>query len=334
MLFSFLTVFTIALILLAFPAGVYAYYFTQLSTNYTAASPIQGVYLFLGPAVILVPLQTTFGAVFAFLTLVYAAMVILAAFQGRGVVSALRAAFKEGFRAFFSNTLLAATVGIGFLVFTDVLFTEAIAAGGAPVGSISGDAFQLFSSLAIAPLREELGFRVVMIGLFAVVACVGLPRTAILKSLWRPSVVLEAKPGDRATTLLIAFGLVISSITFGVVHVISDSGWEIGKLPVAAYAGFVLGYLYIRYGFHVAVLGHWGVDYLTSVFSSLGQGAPAGSWISNAGYFLNDAMILDLTELFGVACFILVVYMGVQWFRKRREERRQAPSVVAPTLPI
>lgn len=288
----------------------------------------------MGPAVIAMPLQTTLGAVFAFLTAVYAAMVLLAAYQGRGLLAALKAAFKEGFQAFFSNTLLAAMVGMGFLVFTDVVFTDLVTAGGVPVGSISGDPFQIFSSLAIAPLREELGFRVIMIGLFAVVACIGLSWRTALKSLWRPSVVLEARGRDRATTWLIGVGLVISSITFGIVHVVSNSGWAIGKLPVAAYAGFVLGYLYIKYGFHVAVLGHWAVDYLSSVFGYLGQGAPASSWVSNVGNVLNATVVIDLAGVFGLACFVLVVYTGVQRFRKWWEGRNQEPPVIAPTLPV
>jgi membrane protease YdiL (CAAX protease family) len=114
---------------------------------------------------------------------------------------------------------------------------------------------------------------------------------------------------------------VISSVTFGLVHILSNSGWEIGKLPVATYAGFVFGYLYIRYGFHVAVLAHWGDDYLSSVFSFLGQGAPANSLASNTGYLLDQVLTFDMLELIGFASFLLVAYLGTKRLREWRAAR-------------
>ena len=73
----------------------------------------------------------------------------------------------------------------------------------------------------------------------------------------------------------------------------------------------------------MAVLAHWGVDYLGSVYTFFGQsafGIPAGSTSSvYVGQYLVD---LDMTLLFGAACFILVVYLGVRKFAegRRRDE--------------
>jgi len=323
---------TLAVMLLAFPAGVYTYYFTRLSANFSAASPVAGVYLFVGPSVVLLPVQTTLGAIFMFLTVVYALMFVLAAYQGRGIITSLKSAFKEGFGAFFSNTLLASTVAISFLIFTVVEFDQFETSSGVPIGNISGDALQLFTQLALAPLREELGFRMVIIGLLAVVACVGLPWRTVLKALWRPSVAYEGREGDRVTTYILLVGMSVSAITFGLAHILSNSGWEIGKLPVAVYAGYVLGYLYYKYGFHVAVLAHWGTDYLSTAFAYMGQGAPSGSLASNVGNWLDNFLSIDMVYLMGFASFLIVLYLGYQRMQKWRAARRAylPSSEIAP----
>jgi hypothetical protein len=320
--FLILAALTLALVILSFPAGVYAYYFGHLSeSNLSAASPIQGVYMFLGPAVVALPVQTTLGVVFGVLVAIYLAMVLMAAFQGRGLIAAARASFSEGFGALFSNTLFVALIAMGFLVFTDVIFTALTSQAGIPVGSLPGDPFELLSSLTIAPIREEFGFRMIIIGALAVVACVGLPWKTALRALWRPSAVSDAKGNDTATTALLTVGLVISSVTFGLVHILANSGWQIGKLPVTTYAGFVLGYLYIRYGFHVAVLAHWSVDFFSSVFSYLALSAPSGSWVSNLGLILDDTLSIDLLGLFGIASVALVIYTGARRYLKWKASR-------------
>lgn len=321
-----LVVITLVVIILAFPVGVYTYYFTKLSSNFSASSQIAGVYFFVGPSVGFLPLETSFGSVFIALTLIYGLMIILAAYQGRSVVTAFRAAFKEGFDAFFSNTLLVSIISTAFLTFTVIVFDQLETSSGIPIGGLSGDAFELLSSLAIAPLREELGFRMVIIGLLAVVACVGLPWRTALKALWRPSAAYEGRNGEMITIAILVVALVISSVTFGLAHIYSGSGWEIGKLPVATYAGFVLGYLYIKYGFHVAVLAHWGTDFLSSIFAYLGQGAPANSLASNTGYFLDNLLSADMLSLLGLASFLLICYLGAKKFGQWRTSRTSSTS--------
>lgn len=326
-IFAVLIVLTLALVFVAFPLGVYTYFYTQLSQTFTASSQISGVYFFVGPSVGFLPLPTTFGTVFAVLTAIYMLMIGLAAYQGRSLVASFKGSFKEGFGAFFSNNLLVSTIATSFLVFTVIVFDQLETSSGIPIGSLSGDAFELLSSLTIAPLREELGFRMAIIGILALVACVGLPWKAALKALWRPSVAYEKRGGDSVTTAILIVGLVVSSVTFGLAHVYSGSGWEIGKLPVATYAGLVLGYLYIRYGFHVAVLAHWGTDYLSSIFSYLGQGAPPGSLASNTGYFLDNLLSVDMLSLLGLASFLVVCYLGAKRFNRWRASRSAMAGV-------
>lgn len=311
-LFAASIVLTLILIVLSFPVGVYTVFFTKLSTTYTPSSP-EGVFYFVGPIAEVLPFTTTLGAFFLALLGIYAALIGLAALQGRSIVSAFRAAYFEGFGAFFSNRLLTTITSIGFLVFTATLFDYFESSAGVPVGSLSGDTLRIFVEATAAPLREELGFRVVIIGVLAVIACVGRSWRVAAKSLWRPAAAYEGRESDSATRLLLLAGLIISSAVFGLAH--SGGGYEIGKIPEAMYGGLVLGYVYVVYGFHVAVLVHWGLDYLGSVFSLFSQGTSGSSGLASIANALAYLAYYDLWLLIGAGGFLVVLYLGLKRFK-------------------
>jgi CAAX prenyl protease-like protein len=326
-LFVVLLLFTAALVLISFPAGIYTVFFTSISSQLSAASVIQGVYIFIGPVVTLLPLVGTMGGVFAGLTVIYGAMMVLAARQGTGMRASLRGAFTEGVGSLFKNTFFVTLISICFLGFTILVIDSLETTGGVPVGSISGDAMQLLMSLTIAPLREEFGFRMLLVGVPAMALCLGRGWTRALKSLWRPSASYEGDVNTTRHQVVLAAFTVGSSLLFGWVHIANGGGWEIGKLPEAAFAGVVLSYVYIRYGFHVAVLTHWGIDYLDSVFAFFGQGVYGIPWTADNGYILQQITALDVVTLFGVASFLAVCYLGLKgWL----VGRASAESTMAP----
>lgn len=316
--FVVLLLFTAALVLISFPAGIYTVFYTSISSQFNASSVIQGVYIFIGPFVTALPLVGSMGGFFIGLTVIYAAMIVLAARQGRGMLSSLRGTFTEGVGSLFRNTFFVTLISICFLGFTVLVIDSVETTGGVPVGNISGDAMQLFMSLTIAPLREEFGFRMILVGLPALLLCLGRGWTRALKSLWRPSASYEGDVNTTFQQVVLGAATVVSSVLFGVVHITSGAGWEIGKLPEAAIAGLVLCYVYIRYGFHVAVLTHWGIDYLDSVFAFFGQGAYGIPWTADNGYILQQVTAVDVVELFGVASFLAVCYLGLKgWLATR-----------------
>lgn len=327
--FVALLLLTAVLVLLSFPVGIYTVFFTTLSTQFNASSVIEGIYIFIGPFATVLPLPGSVGGFFIGLTVVYAGMILLAARQGRGLVSSIRGAFSEGMGSLFSNTFLVTLISICFLGFTILVIDSVETSGGVPVGGITGDAMQLFMSLTIAPLREELGFRMMLIGLPAVALCLGREWKRGLKSLWRPSACYEGDVNTTFQQVVLGVATAISSVLFGVVHVTSGAGWQIGKLPEAAFAGVVLAYVYIRYGFHVAVLTHWGIDYLDSVYSFFGQGAYGIPWTANNGYILQQITALDIVALLGVVSFLAVCYLGLKGLMARRAQAEPA-AVVQP----
>ena len=84
----------------------------------------------------------------------------------------------------------------------------------------------------------------------------------------------------------------------------------------------MLGFLYVKYGFHVAVLTHWGVDYLGSVFAFYGQAAYGIPFNSSTTEYVGQYLVdIDMLLLFGLASFILVAYLGVKKYLARRGAR-------------
>jgi hypothetical protein len=311
---------TATLILLSFPVGIYTFFFTHLSTSYSPSSTATP-FLWIGPLPVPLPVAVSYSALFVFVTIVYAAMFVYAARHGIGVVAAFRAAFNHGVERLFANSAIVTVVSIGFLVFSASLIDVLVLTAGAHIGDpfVGEDPLRVFLGFSLAPLREEFGFRVLIIGLAAFAVTLWRSGRLALHSLWRPSVAYEGSGADTLTLVIIWVAAAFSAGTFGACHVVCGSGgWELGKLPEATYGGVVLSYLYIKYGFHAAVLGHWGVDYFGSVFAFFGQGAYGVPWESIPQYTLQLLTTLDLTLLFGVASFVVVMYIGLRKLAARR----------------
>jgi len=333
-LFLALLLLTAILVILSFPVGLYTVFFLHLSKlssltcrfhrcSYSTAETLdKSQFLWLGPIPVLLPTQLMYGGEFLAVIVIYAAMFILTIFQGRSLPSAIASGLRNGYREFLANRALLTLVAIGFLVFTAGLIDEVVSVVGPPVGNpFGGNDLLNFVGLAFAPLREEFGFRVLLIGVVAAIVTLPRPGTSALRTLWRPSIAYEGLDNNTLPLVVIWTAGAFSAGTFGACHVVcGGGGWDIGKLPEAVYGGIVLAYLYIRYGFHIAVLAHWGIDYLPSVFAFFGQGAYGIPWTSAPGYFLQQVVTADLFEFFGMGCLLAVAYAGLVKLLSRRQE--------------
>lgn len=309
--FAAILALTIVLMFLSIPAGVYAFFFGHLSSSYTWAS-LGTPYLWIGPEAVWLPFSTTIGSTFLAATLAYVVLMAYAIRSGVGPLRAMYRSVRRGFGSLFESPFLVAVVSIGFLVFTSTL-VDSVVSGSAP----PADPLVELWSLAYAPLVEEFGFRMIMIGLVAAVLALASfrPRTkAFFKVLWRPSSAIESEPSFKYAIGALA---VLSSLTFGYAHV--AAGWTSGKFFEATYGGLVLAYLYAKYGFHMSVLAHWGIDYFASAFAFFGQAVnPSIPWNSlTQSYFLEELVSIDLLAVVGIASFLAVVYMGLgRWTKK------------------
>jgi len=312
LVFLVLLLFTLALVVASFPVGWYAIFSGNLSKQYTYNS-LSNPYLWIGPLITYLPFQIPVGSVFATLSVIYLGMFVLSIRQGSNPIRAMSKALKEGEQPLFSSPFIVTLIAIAFLTFTASVMDVFISSTGVQIGTITGDPLALLAGFTSSPLVEELGFRVVLIGVVAMILCLGRSTKTALKALWRPSAAIEGLAVGSGASLLIWVATGFSAVTFGACHVLCGSTWDIGKFPEAAYGGLVLGYVYVKYGLHVAVLAHWGVDYLGSVFAFFGQAAYKIAWNTTSGEFLGQYLVdIDMLLLFGLASFLLIMYVGIK----------------------
>jgi hypothetical protein len=135
-------------------------------------------------------------------------------------------------------------------------------------------------SLLNASVWEEVLCRVLMIGLpLMIVGFLMNDRTSWKRLLGRFEM-------DNVAVLFI----IISASIFAYAHL---SGWDVFKLVPTFVTGLALGYLFVRFGVHAAIMMHFLIDYLS---------APA--WL------LGDDVGNMIVGLF----FIVVIFLGAVLF--------------------
>ncbi len=308
---------TVALVVFSIPAGIYAVFSGRLSSvSYlTLGRP----YFWIGPFVAVAPFAVSAGAWFLFLTGLYCVFFAYSLRQSGGPLAAARTSLRNGFTSLMTSPFLVVIIATGFLTFSASVIDSAISSSGVPIGGPAGDPLLLLVGLTASPLIEELGFRMLIIGVIALILSMGRPWREGLKTLWRPSRAIEGFAVGSGASIIIWAATGFSAFTFGACHVFCGSSWDIGKFPEAAYGGLVLGILYVKYGFHVAVLVHWGIDYFGGVYAFFGQAAYGIPWASGTQEFIGQFLVdIDLLLLFGLASFLLVAYLVLRRLLSRR----------------
>lgn len=307
---------TLSLMVASFPLGIFTVFFTSLSAPpITNALVISGIGVFVGLYTFILPVSISLGGLFAILTAVYLSMFVYAAKQGKGAARVLWASLTNGFDALYGNPLIVTVMALGATVFLISILDLILSAANLPTGQLTGDSLETFVGVTIAPLREEFGFRVAFIGFAAFLVTVWRTPRVALRALWRPSAIYDGTSGDVTKKIILYIALAVSSIVFGLAHILPGSSWQIGKVPQAALGAAVIGLLYIRYGFHTAVLLHWGVDYFGTVFAFFGQGVWGVPWNSSSGTSLDLFVAFDLVILLGLTSFVLLSYkfLKLRW---------------------
>jgi hypothetical protein len=242
------------------------------SQNYTTATTGAGITLFATLFTFVLPINFNLGQLFLFLWTVYLVLFAIA-LNGpfRSIIGAIRAASTRGIQALMSNSMLATVLVFPVVLWGTVAISLIQQAGGISTGSLPPiDPLLEFVELAIAPLREEIGFRVIPIGVAALIILIskGRLRDGLL-ALWHPSRYLKKcdSPPQYKRHLYVMYAMIaLSAILFGIAHVLLGAGWGPGKIASAAVAGIALGGLYYVYGLPSAILLHWSIDYFLTAF--------------------------------------------------------------------
>ncbi len=300
---------TLLLMVASLPLGIYTVFFTNLSAPpVTNALIVRSVGVFVGLYSFQLPLSISLGELFVVLVIIYSLMFLYLGRQGTGAVRAMRASLTQGFDALYGSPFVVTVMALGATVFLVGVLNRLLTAVNLPTGSLTGDALETFVGVTLAPLREEFGFRVAIIGFVAFLITVSSSPRRAARALWRPSAIYDGTRTDMVRKLALYSAIAGSAVLFGIAHILPGSSWQIGKVPQAALAGVILGLLYVRYGFAAAVLLHWGVDYFGTVFAFFGQGFWGVPWTSDTGTALDRFVALDLVILLGLTSFVLLSY--------------------------
>jgi len=202
--------------------------------------------------------------------LFYAAFLLLLA-RGGSFLSSLREAAAGRPSSLLQNGLALLLLSYGVTLFLSLLASSASEAAGVPVGTLpKDDPIMQFIGVSLAPINEEVTFRLLLLGLpAALLLRAKAPGSAnFLRMLWRPSSGAQGRVPASLHALV-----ALSSAIFGLAHL--AGGWEPGKFFPAAIAGAALGELYVYVGLHAAIMLHWSFNYYNTVSYYWGQTAPS-----------------------------------------------------------
>jgi len=223
------------------------------------------------------------GAVFSFVWIVYGLCFLVAWKWRRSFSTTVQRSSSVELSSISSNFLLAMPLLSSMVLTSALAIIYSQSAVGIETGApqLPSDAHEAFLNLAYAPLIEEIGFRLVPIGLVMV----------FYVFLSGKNVKAFSTAGSRVKLLFLSFiypegakkltGLpnvgehgvlkgmspiewtmiAATSVVFGLAHVFSPVGWEIGKITSTFVQGFFFAVTYIAYGFEAPILMHWYFNY-------------------------------------------------------------------------
>ena len=248
------------LMILSFPIGAYLVFNSEIGDDITYEYPMNDLNVFLAGVGFQVPVEFELGDGFIVLWCLFLILFAVAIFgPKKNFVNVLQSIISAGkYHQLRDNYIITAIKWFSILVVVSGVIISVQEFFGISVEKIEApNQLVQFFQLLLAPLIEEIGFRVILIGLplFALYSYKSSLRLFV-KSLWRPSHHLRIT--DLKKPLLI---IIIVGIFFGVSHVITGETWSAGKFAQATVSGLIIGWVYFRYGLAPAILIHWATNY-------------------------------------------------------------------------
>ena len=295
--FSALISVIFGLMIVSFPLGTYVVFNSDLGSTVSFDFPIKDFDFFPAGLGYKIPIQFELGDVFVGLWSVYIVLFSIAMFgPKKNFLKALSPIMSGGRYESKSNYLVSVIKWFAILIVISGIIDYVQGSIGITIEppQQQDDLIQFFTVTA-APISEEIGFRVILIGipLFAMYSHRG---SVILffKSLWHPTQNLHIYETKKALILIVIVGLF-----FGAAHIISGEPWSLGKLVQAAASGIIIGWVYFKHGLASAILVHWATNYF--IFSYV--------------YFLADINAITIKDAFSHSLTnsleILLIITGV-----------------------
>lgn len=308
------------MMLLSFPIGAYVVFNSDVGKEINFEYPLDGLDIFLGGLSFKLLLKFEIGEAFAVLWCIYILLFSITILgPNRNFMKVLTSLMTERWKNIKDSSFLSMVTWFSILIVFSVIIdsTQQIFGVKTEPPGFQNALIQFFEVTA-SPLKEELGFRMLLIGLplFAMFSHKA-SATHFFKSLWHPSKNLEITNYKKVVFLIILVG-----IFFGAAHIISGAPWSSGKFAQATVAGVIIGWVYVRYGLAPAILIHWATNYFISSYvffmSDINQTSIVHEF-SNP--FLNTLEVLLLAT--GVLAISMLV---LNYIKSKREPTALTPA--------
>ena len=247
------------LMIVSFPIGAYVVFNSEIGDNIDFGFPLEKFDLFIAGINMEIPFEYQIGDAFVVVWCVFAVLFTIAIIGP-----------KKSFLVSISGLLIREKnlTDANYLITIIKWFSVLVVISGVinfvqeSFGIVteppeSTNDLILFLAVTIAPIIEEIGFRVILIGipLFLIYSFKTSIRS-FFHVLWHPYENLHIVDNKKAILLIVLVG-----IFFGAAHIISGEPWSSGKFAQAAVSGIIIGWVYYRYGLIAAILIHWATNY-------------------------------------------------------------------------
>lgn len=250
------------LLLASFPIGLFVVFDSDIGSDINFDYPITHLALFDGTDLYQSSTDVSIGDVFVILWTLYVILFVISIFGPKyGFFKSLSSTISFGKFDYESNYMIGITKWLSILVLVSILISFVQEGFGIvtvpPLGD--NDLIQFFY-VSLAPLIEEFGFRLILIGIPLFALYSGRSSFSyFFRCLWNPST-LNIYDSKKAILLIVFVGTL-----FGFAHIALGDSWSEGKFAQATAGGIILGWVYLRYGFVASLLIHWATNYF--VFS-------------------------------------------------------------------
>ncbi len=299
------------LLLVSFPIGLFVVFESEIGGDINYEYPFTHLDIFYGTEMYQAQIDVSIGDAFVILWTFYVIIFVIAILGPKhGFLKSLSSIISFGKYDTQLNYLFGVTTWFSILILVSVLINFVQEGFGIVTipPPVDNNLVQFFY-VSFAPLVEEFGFRLILIGipLFALYS----QKSSIkyfIKCLWNPGT-LCISDSKKAILLIIFVGLV-----FGFAHIALGESWSEGKFAQATASGIILGWVYLRYGFVASLLIHWATNYF--VFSYANFISHLNS-ISIADAF-SHSLMSSLEILFLLAGVLSISMLIVSKFYSRK----------------
>ena len=246
------------LFLVSFPMGIYVVFETDVGGDINYEYPLTHLELFDKTEFYQAPFDISVGDAFVVLWTFYLTIFVIAVIGPKiGFLKSLSSIVSFGKYHLQLNYMFEITKWFSILILISALINFVQEGFGVSiVPPVADNDLTQFFYVSLAPLVEEFGFRLLLIGipLFALYSN-RFSLKYLIRCLWNPSIL------DMYNTKKAIFLIIFVGILFGFAHIAFGDSWSEGKFAQAAASGIILGWVYLRYGFVASLLIHWATNY-------------------------------------------------------------------------